>query len=494
MIDMSSLDDVALIHPDAWKPWEPQAAAATGAGVGAEATLDIAPGQEARPVEAAAAITKANGMPEVSAVRTESVRAVDLAHVESQQQPDSLHTTQVQTLGAEILAARAQAGEAAAPTASPLPMSPAHTGSGSSARTRKADEAFPSPEPGEASAATRRRTDNASETMPPAGETSGSADVDAHAQVQHERPVWVDRGEGHARRMPSTESEGGQSGGSGSRSGNGSGSGSGSSHGHSAAGTAKSSIHSESPAVSGDKVVAPSPPPISAPPTSTATHSPPAEGVPWMPSGEFEFDRWQRHHRPPVQDSASSPATSRVVLPASGGFIWREGQDGSASQALPWDGAGFANSTATAWPAAAAVGGLHAGDPSNVAPVISLMGGLSGPASNGTNRTPDELSPPAPQVLPYVLCSIGPGAGIRGIDSFTDRAGRTSTFVSDGSRHEQGVSLDKGEGKAVEGAQVRATEMGIEVTAGGVPYHVPLSAYPVGSGECSCCEDVQGCS
>lgn len=86
-----------------------------------------------------------------------------------------------------------------------------------------------------------------------------------------------------------------------------------------------------------------------------------------------------------------------------------------------------------------------------------------------------DSSPVATSVLPagiykerYALASFGPGAGIRALDAFTDRAGRDANILAHRDDDTKGKAKDD-------------MDKDIPLVVNGVPYHIPGSAYPVGS-------------
>lgn len=278
----------------------------------------------------------------------------------------------------------------------------------------------------------------------------------------------------------------------------------------------------------------------------------------------FEHERWQRHHQPSVPSGfSSSPASGQgVKLPATGGFIWRGGDEGSSTTVLPWDADTFADSAAVSLPNLGShlPGGLprmsvagtdgFARRPDADGSLLSAAMLPSDPEGQARFWGADGLAaaaslsagPPMPQTWPpsesshhpglfansapgvafpmglearktatlpagaypdrFALVSFGPGAGIRGLDAFTDKAGRMGEFGSEakyareddaargasvGQDLPNGEGTEEGKGKSrwvpaqvMPGSEDRGA---MEVVAKGVPYHVPLSAFPVGSSE-----------
>ncbi|KAJ9474611.1 BBE domain-containing protein [Pseudozyma hubeiensis] len=258
----------------------------------------------------------------------------------------------------------------------------------------------------------------------------------------------------------------------------------------------------------------------------------------WDTNASAEHLRWRRHHRPP-----SDTPGERLKLP-EGGFVWRsEGADAGISSvsavpgSLPWDSTAFAASpealAATraksrssrssrsssnegssseletgrasgsgyfgastlsdlqdAWPSGTwAVNQDGNNDANSNLPrfIPSPLQKYGSPSP--TPQLPDANNPYvfdarpegydniASAILPpglyedrYALASFGPGVGIRGLDAFTDRAGREGNFLA--------AQDEKAKGK---GRQVEQSDVFPPLVVNGVPYHVPVSAYPVGS-------------
>lgn len=256
----------------------------------------------------------------------------------------------------------------------------------------------------------------------------------------------------------------------------------------------------------------------------------------WDASASADHQRWQRHHRPP-----SGTPGDKIKLP-EGGFVWRsDGADAgitsvsAAPGSLPWDAEAFAaspeaaagrsssrsarsssgegssneletgrNNSSTgyfgastlsdlqdAWPSATwAVNQDGVNDSGSALPrfIPSPLQKYGSPSP--TPQGPDAGNPynfdtrpegyhnVASAILPpglyedrYALASFGPGVGIRGLDAFTDRAGREGNFLA--------AAMDeKSKGKQRQMEQPDALP---PLVVNGVPYHVPVSAYPVGS-------------
>ncbi|EST09419.1 Berberine/berberine-like protein [Kalmanozyma brasiliensis GHG001] len=258
----------------------------------------------------------------------------------------------------------------------------------------------------------------------------------------------------------------------------------------------------------------------------------------WDMSASAEHRRWHRHHRPP-----SATPGEKMKLP-EGGFVWRsDGADAGISSisaapgSLPWDAEAFAASPEAAGAAAAkrpssrsarsssgeassnemdtsrpggpgyfgastlsdlqdawptstwAVNQEGSNDPSSNLPrfIPSPLHKYGSPSP--TPQIPDPSNPytfntrpePSPSIaaaiLPpgmyedrYALASFGPGVGIRGLDAFTDQAGREGNFLA--------AMSEDGKGKERQMDQQDALP---PLVVNGVPYHVPVSAYPVGS-------------
>lgn len=258
----------------------------------------------------------------------------------------------------------------------------------------------------------------------------------------------------------------------------------------------------------------------------------------WDTSAKADHQRWARHHRPP-----SGTPGERIKLP-EGGFVWRsDGADAgitgvpAAPGSLPWDAEAFAaspeaaaarsgsrsarsssgeassneleagragasgasyfgastlNDLQDAWPSGTwAVNQEGANDPASSLPrfIPSPLQKYGSPSRSPTPHMPDANNPfnfdsrpdvnhnMATAILPpgmyedrYALASFGPGVGIRGLDAFTDRAGREGNFLA---------HMDsKSDGKK---RQMDDPDALPPLVVNGVPYHVPVSAYPVGS-------------
>ncbi|KAI3492980.1 hypothetical protein L1887_42355 [Cichorium endivia] len=258
----------------------------------------------------------------------------------------------------------------------------------------------------------------------------------------------------------------------------------------------------------------------------------------WDTSAKADHQRWARHHRPP-----SGTPGERIKLP-EGGFVWRsDGADAgitgvpAAPGSLPWDAEAFAaspeaaaarsssrsarsssgegssneleagragasgasyfgastlNDLQDAWPSGTwAVNQDGANDPASNLPrfIPSPLQKYGSPSPSPTPHMPDANNPfnfdsrpdanhnMATAILPpgmyedrYALASFGPGVGIRGLDAFTDRAGREGNFLA---------HMDsKSDGKK---RQMDDPDALPPLVVNGVPYHVPVSAYPVGS-------------
>lgn len=256
----------------------------------------------------------------------------------------------------------------------------------------------------------------------------------------------------------------------------------------------------------------------------------------WDMSASAEHQRWHRHHRPP-----SGTPGEKLKLP-QGGFVWRsDGADAGISNvsaapgSLPWDAEAFAASPEAAlrrsssrsarsssgegssnemetrrqnnrsgyfgastlsdlqdaWSSGTwAVNQDASNDPASNLPrfIPSPLQKYGSPsptpqlpdASNPYNfdsRSDGQQHQQAASILPpgvyqdrYALASFGPGVGIRGLDAFTDRAGREGNFLA--------AMDEKNKGKA---RQVEQEDAMPPLVVNGVPYHVPVSAYPVGS-------------
>ncbi len=257
----------------------------------------------------------------------------------------------------------------------------------------------------------------------------------------------------------------------------------------------------------------------------------------WDMSASAEHRRWHRHHRPP-----SGTPGEKLKLP-EGGFVWRsDGADAGITSVstnsgnLPWDAEAFAASPEAAaaalgrpssrsarsssgegssneletgrsngpgyfgastlsdlqdaWPSGTwAINQDGNNDPGSTLPrfILSPLNKYGSPSP--TPQVPDVNNPYtfdsrpdgyhniASAILPpgvyedrYAIASFGPGVGIRGLDSFTDRAGREGNFLA----HMD----EKSKGKE---RQLTEEDAMPPLVVNGVPYHVPVSAYPVGS-------------
>lgn len=255
-----------------------------------------------------------------------------------------------------------------------------------------------------------------------------------------------------------------------------------------------------------------------------------------------EHERWKRHHGGVSPNQAS---TSKITLPASGGFIWRSGEDGGAASVTSVDGsmagassleAQMANSTTAGWPGSSGslsdanhpmhplagstgpipdtLSGLQSAWPDYISSLQNYRHGAGGSSSSSDpvrSISRSRLSPPgsgalyhgssfaSPSPIPpglykerFALASFGPGANVRQIDAYTDRAGRDSNFVLPTNRNSERVFAGKGKGRQLE-SNDDADSMGLDFNAAeeeqkrfgqvvkGAPYHCPMSAYPVGS-------------
>ena len=183
-----------------------------------------------------------------------------------------------------------------------------------------------------------------------------------------------------------------------------------------------------------------------------------AQAVDWDPTSTFEHQRWQKHHQP------EGPSVPRVALP-SGGFVWREGETTSSflGQAPPMAGNGM--------PSLFEAPQANSSRPS----LLQLSSDARASFSADTSNT----LPPGIHHDKHAIVSFGPGAGVRGVDTFTDRAGRLSEFET---RRKPSSGATAGEQGSLSPG-TKASEEDMHVIAKGVPYHVPFSAYPVGSSE-----------
>lgn len=255
----------------------------------------------------------------------------------------------------------------------------------------------------------------------------------------------------------------------------------------------------------------------------------------WDMSASAEHSPWHRNHRPPAGTSSE-----KLKLP-QGGFVWRsDGAEAGISSistapgSQPWDAKAFAadpeaalcqsNSRSSrsssgedssnemdvgrpsgaagyfgastlsdlqdAWPSSTwAVNQDASNDPSSNLPrfIPSPLPKYGSPSP--TPQLPDASTPfnfdsrlegshqqatailsPGVYKDKYALASFGPGVGIRGLDAFTDRAGRQGNLLA--------AMDEKNKGKS---GQVEQDDPMPPLVVNGVPYHVPVSAYPVGS-------------
>lgn len=242
----------------------------------------------------------------------------------------------------------------------------------------------------------------------------------------------------------------------------------------------------------------------------------------------FEYERWKRHHRPPGQAStdrnrentihASSTSNAdpqsqaeRLVLPTTGGFIWTAGDSSSGGSSLGTTRP--LNSGDPVYMGGATLPDLQAAqytDPYRRDGIASDAGGFgyghSGatPALHGMSldfsdrnggnnqKGTNTVSPQSEQVLKpgihtdkFVLVEFGPGVGVRDLDLYTDQVGRdgfsNSLFDKQSAEMTPSSSDEKGKSR-MQPTNVKRSENGLSFALdGGVPYHVPLSAYPVGS-------------
>ncbi|PWN35743.1 uncharacterized protein FA14DRAFT_160770 [Meira miltonrushii] len=237
----------------------------------------------------------------------------------------------------------------------------------------------------------------------------------------------------------------------------------------------------------------------------------------------FEYDRWKRHHRPPGQTSnrkntINTSSTSnadprsqadRLVLPTTGGFIWTAGDSSSGGSSLGTTRP--LNSGDPVYMGGATLPDLQAAqytDPYRRGGVATDAGGYGhsgatpalhgmsldfsdmngGNNQNGTNS----VSPQSEHVLKpgihtdkFILVEFEPGVGVRDLDLYTDQAGRdgfsNSLFDKQSAEMSPSSSDEKGKSR-MQPTNVKRGENGLSFALdGGVPYHVPLSAYPVGS-------------
>lgn len=244
----------------------------------------------------------------------------------------------------------------------------------------------------------------------------------------------------------------------------------------------------------------------------------------------FEFERWKRHHRPPGQmtndgkreNTLHAPSTSntdsqtqadRLVLPTTGGFIWTAGDSSSGAPSLGTTRP--LNSDEPVYMGGATLPDLKAAqyaDPYRKDGIASDFGGFdygnSGatPALHGmsldfqSDRNAAQVQNGANSVSPrsenalkpgihtdkFILVEFEPGVGVRDLDLFTDQIGRDGISNSCSDRQSSAdmtpsSSEEKGKSR-MQPTNIKRSENGLSFSlSGGVPYHVPLSAYPVGS-------------
>lgn len=227
-----------------------------------------------------------------------------------------------------------------------------------------------------------------------------------------------------------------------------------------------------------------------------------------------DHEAWSARHRPGVGTDGSippsSPNATRLKLPTTGGFIWTAGDDrpGSVGTARPLNSAdpGYLSSTTLSDLQAAHASCKQPDGPSNdltshsgATPALtgtslhshgeqagmfaSLHGSTREGYKNLSSRQTSYLRPGI-HADKFVLVEFEPGVGARDLDVYTDRMGRQD-FSSNTGQDGGDVQVDNGKGKDALDLQVsnaRYDQNGLNFTAlGGVPYHVPSSAYPVGS-------------
>lgn len=191
----------------------------------------------------------------------------------------------------------------------------------------------------------------------------------------------------------------------------------------------------------------------------------------WDPHSSFEHKRWQRHHRPP-----GAAAADRVQLPSTGGFFWSSDQ-ADITQA---SSTGMMDTKEPVYLGGASWDDLHTSDYKSAHMVDSVqhtlgdtnVGEFGYTASIPSDQSKSNLQAGIHRDR-YSLVELGPGVGIRSLDIFSDRAGRLSSY------EEKRRPI---KGKMREGIDsINVNDSGIDIVARGASYHVPLSAYPVGS-------------
>lgn len=210
---------------------------------------------------------------------------------------------------------------------------------------------------------------------------------------------------------------------------------------------------------------------------------------------------WARHHCPP----AGTASGSRTKLPSTGGFVWTAG-NGADQQAstrplssndpvylggatLP-DLQAAQGNPVSSWltpsmftskrESSLSASGSGSGSGTAHTSASPMLSGLSLKGFSSANRAEVPLAPGIHKDKAR-LVEFGPGVGVRDLDMFT------SDPVD--ARNSKSASYVEGKGKSrLQENRVQGSIDGLEVHSGGldfrengVPYHVPLSAYPVGS-------------
>lgn len=244
----------------------------------------------------------------------------------------------------------------------------------------------------------------------------------------------------------------------------------------------------------------------------------------------FEYERWKRHHRPPgqtsndrnrdrentIQTSSNSNGEpqlqgDRLILPTTGGFIWTAGDSSSGAPSLgttrplnSGDPVYLGGATLPDLKAAEYTDHYHRDGMANDAgsfgsghtgatPALygtsldssDRNGGTKQNGANSVSPLSENILKPGIHADKFILVEFEPGVGVRDLDLYTDRMGRDGISVSQSTKQSANMTPSSSDekGKArMHPTNVKRSENGLSFAIdGGVPYHVPLSAYPVGS-------------
>lgn len=232
--------------------------------------------------------------------------------------------------------------------------------------------------------------------------------------------------------------------------------------------------------------------------------------------------RWERHHRPPGTSTSELP----MRLPKSGGFVWTAGDGkstqgstrqltasesvslreemlpvGQASTSIPLNGEGrVVNGSQLHLQQPGSVlsnGFSHNNDANNAkcgpseltadARFNESTGVFPGYNPLNSNFSQDAPLGPGIHKDKYKLVEFGPGVGVRNLDLFTsNRHHESGSAIPSAKSSISGFSSDyrPHDGKNAthpDEDKVHLRSNGFDFSANGVPYHVPLSAFPVGS-------------